>query len=106
MSVRLQPLSSPPEQSTAARFTRRVTLDDVLGVGQGPRQERTALLTRQFESQYEVLERYYGSWVAVAVALVRDPADPARERLEVVCAPDVDLEQNVEELLFRAYSLY
>jgi hypothetical protein len=37
---------------------------------------------------------------------VRDTTDPRRERLEVVCAPDVQLEQEVEELLFRAYSLY
>jgi hypothetical protein len=44
--------------------------------------------------------------VAVAVAIVRDAADPRRETLEVACAPDVQLEQSVEELLFRAYSLY
>ena len=37
---------------------------------------------------------------------MRDPADPRRERLEFACAPDVQLDQHVEELLFRAYSLY
>ena len=53
-----------------------------------------------------MLERYYGSWVAVAVALVRDTTDARREKIEFACAPDVELEQDVEELLFRAYSLY
>ena len=50
-----------------------------------------------------MLERYYGSAVDVAVALVRDTTDSRPRRLEVVCAPDVHLEQEVEELLFRAY---
>jgi len=80
-----------------------VALEDVVGVGHGPRQEQIALLTRAFENQYEVRERYYGSWVAVAVALV---AKDGRDTLEFACAPDVELDQNVEELLFRAYSLY
>lgn len=85
---------------------RRVSLEDAMGVGSGPRAERTAPLVREFENQHEVLERYYGGWVAVAVALVRDAPDPRRERIELVCAPDVHLEQSVEELLFRAYALY
>ena len=73
-----------------------------MGVGTG----RLTLKLRAYETHHEVLERYYGSAVDVAVALVRDTNDSRRERLEVVCAPDVQLEQDVEELLFRAYSLY
>ena len=53
-----------------------------------------------------MLERYEGRAVDVSVAIVRDKANPRRERLEVVCPPDVRLEQNVEELLFRASALY
>jgi hypothetical protein len=98
MSSLLQPVPTASE-----RFVRAVTLDDALGVSQGPRHEQTALLTRAFEAQHEVLEHYYGSWVAVAVALVREDG---RERIELAVAPDVELEQNVEELLFRAYSFY
>ena len=111
MSTRMQQLP-PPEfdagsaESPPATPARRVSLEDAMGIGTGPRTERTALLVRAFETQHEVLERYYGSWIAVAVALVRDEADPRRERLEFVCAPDVHLEQSVEELLFRAYALY
>jgi len=82
---------------------RRVTLAEAIGLGNGPRAEKTALLVRAFETQHEVLEAYYGSWIAVAVALVEDHG---RERLELACAPDVHLEQGVEELLFKAYSLY
>jgi hypothetical protein len=101
MSAVLQPLPSPTPPAP-----RRVSLEDAIGVGSGPQAERTTLLVRAFETQNEVVERYYGSWVAVAVAIVRDEADPRRETLEVACAPDVHLEQSVEELLFRAYSLY
>jgi hypothetical protein len=54
----------------------------------------------------DALERYDGRAVSVSVALVRDEAEPRRERLEVVCPPDVRLAQNVEELLFRASALY
>src|SRR6478735_3781877 len=105
MSSRLQSLPSHPavDDSAPGRFTRRVTLEDALGVGKGPRNEQTALLTRAFETQHEVIERYYGSWVAVAVALVKEDGG---ETLEFACAPDVKMEQGVEELLFRAYSLY
>ncbi|HEX6021593.1 MAG TPA: hypothetical protein VFZ00_06320 [Solirubrobacter sp.] len=53
----------------------------------------------------EVLERYEGKAVDVAVALVRDPANPDRAKLEVHCPPDVRLAQDVEELLFRALAL-
>jgi hypothetical protein len=80
-----------------------MTLEDAFGVGTGPQAERTAQLTRTFEAEHDVLERYYGSWLAVAVALV---CEDGRERLEIACAPDVELEQSVEELLFRAYALY
>src|SRR3954452_11044308 len=102
---RLHPLPPLPDDAPSAsgRFSRRGALEDVVGVGHGPRQEQIALLTRAFENQYEVRERYYGSWVAVAVALV---AKDGRDTLEFACAPDVELDQNVEELLFRAYSLY
>jgi len=105
MSSRLQSLPSHPavDDSAPGRFTRQVTLEDALGVGKGPRNEQTALLTRAFETQHDVIERYYGSWVAVAVALVKEDG---RERLEFACAPEVKMEQGVEELLFRAYSLY
>jgi hypothetical protein len=77
-----------------------------LEAGAGPCAARTALLAREFEDDHEVLERYYGSWIAVAVARVRDKPDRRREKLELVCAPDVRLEQSVEELLFRARTLY
>jgi len=102
MSSLLQPVPTTAERATA-RFTRRVTLEDAIGVGQGPRQEQTALLTRAFETQNDVLEHYYGSWVAVAAALVREDG---RELIEIAVATDVELEQSIEELLFRAYSLY
>jgi hypothetical protein len=91
------------ESTPERRFRRTVTLEDAIGVGSGPQAERTAMLVRAFEMQNDVLERYYGSWIAVAVAFVNDGG---RERLELAVAPDVHLEQNVEELLFRAYSLY
>src|SRR6188472_3380303 len=102
MSVHLQPVSAPP-RSEGGRFTRRVTLEDAIGVGHGPRHEQTALLTRAFETQHDVLEHYYGSWVAVAVALVREDG---LEKIELAVAPDVGIDQKVEELLFGAYSLY
>jgi hypothetical protein len=93
-------LSDPP---AAPRFHRPVTLEDAFGAGNGPLTERTALRVRAFETQNDVLERYYGSWIAVAVALLDAGG---RERLEITVAPDVQLEQEVEELLFRAISLY
>ena len=101
----MQPLfeATLTESTPERRFRRTVTLEDAIGVGSGPHAERTALLVRAFETQNDVLERYYGSWIAVAVALVNDRG---RERLEVSAAPDVDLEQDAEELLFRAYALY
>src|SRR5215204_5969624 len=79
MSVRLQPLSAPRFEATISQ----------------PR----------FHAS-EVIERYDGSAIDVAVALVRDTTDDRRERLEVVCAPDVQFDQEIEELLFRARSLY
>ncbi len=91
------------ESTSERRFRRTVSLEDAIGVGSGPQTERTAMLVRAFETQNDVLERYYGSWLAVAVALVNDRG---RERLEISAAPDVHLEQDVEELLFRAISLY
>src|SRR3954469_8258611 len=105
MSSHLQPLPAAPGPAASAsgRFSRRVTLEDAVGVGHGPRHEQTALLTRAFETQNDVRERYYGSWVGVAVALV---GDDERATIEFACAPDVELDQDVEELLFRAYSLY
>ena len=60
-----------------------------MGVGRGPRNEQTALLTRAFETQHDVIERYYGSWVAVAAALVREDG---REKLEFASAPDVKMD--------------
>jgi hypothetical protein len=53
------------------RFGRRVSLEDAFGVATGPQTERTAQLVQAFEDEHEVLERSYGSWIAVAVALVR-----------------------------------
>ena len=101
----MQPLfeATLTESTPERRFRRTVSLEDAIGVGSGPQTERTALLVRAFETQNDVLERYYGSWIAVAVALV---SERGRERLELSVAPDVRLEQDVEELLFRAYSLY
>jgi hypothetical protein len=91
------------EATPERRFRRPVSLEDAIGAGNGPLTQRTAMLVRAFETQNDVLERYYGSWIAVAVALVHDDG---RERLEISAAPDVQLEQQVEELLFRAFSLY
>ena len=90
------------ESTPERRFRRTVSLEDAIGVGSGPQTERTALLVRAFETQNDVLERYYGSWIAVAVALV---SERGRERLELSVAPDVRLEQDVEELLYRQVDL-
>jgi len=90
--------------TSATTQTRTVSLEEAIGLA--TRDERTALLRRNFETQHEVYEHYYGSRIAVAVALVRDPVNPERAKLEVVCAPDVELEQSLEELLFRACALY
>jgi hypothetical protein len=111
MSSRLHQLPSPGFEATmserpVAAATRSASLADAMGIGTGPRSDPTALRLRAFETQHEVLEHYYGSSVSVAVALVRDEVDTRRERLEVVCAPSVRLEQIAEELLFRACSLY
>src|SRR4051812_32844036 len=91
------------ETTNHRRFRRPVTLENAISAGRGPQTHRTSTLVRAFAIQNDVLERYYGSWIAVAVALVDDRG---RERLEISAAPDVPLEQNVEELLFRAISLY
>src|SRR3954447_15772302 len=88
----------------AAPPPRIVSLEEAIGLG--AHDERTSLLRRAFETQHKVLEHYYGSRIAAAVALVQDPCDPTREKLEIVCAPDVELDQCVEELLFRAGTLY
>ena len=77
-----------------------------MGLTAGPRAERAAAALQEFESRNEVLERYYGSWTPVAVALVRDPRDARREKIELACPPGVRLDQTVEELLFRTYALY
>jgi len=87
------------------RFAR-VTLEDAIGVSRGPRAEQTALRVRAFENQHDVLERYFGTHVAVGVALLRDPLRPERDVIRFAAAPDVQLEQSVEELLFRAATLY
>jgi hypothetical protein len=79
-----------------------LTLEDAMA----PRPARPEAALRDFEHGHEVLERYYGSWIPVAVALVRDPRNPRRERIELACPPGVRLDQAVEELLFRAYALY
>jgi hypothetical protein len=91
-------LALPPELPS-----RAVSLEEAIGLA--TRDERTALLRRAFETQHEVREHYYGSHLAVAVALVKDPANPGRDRLDVVCGPEVRLEQGIEELLFRAAAL-
>jgi hypothetical protein len=111
MSVQLQPVSTPASDSTSTErpahgSARLVSLEDAIGIDAAPRSERTALLMRRFETQHEILEHYYGRHVPVAVALIRDPADPRRETLDVAYAHDVELDRSVEELLFRTYSLY
>ena len=68
------------ESTPERRFRRPVTLEDAIGVGSGPQTERTAMLVRAFETQHDVLERYYGSWVAVAIALVDQRG---REQIEL-----------------------
>src|SRR4051812_872558 len=95
-------LTPEPQQG---RF-QRVTLDDAIGVSRGPRAQKTALSVRAFETQHDVRERYYGTHVAVGVALLGDPLNAEREVIRFAVAPDVELEQSVEELLFRATSLY
>src|SRR3954453_5055650 len=103
--VEMQPLfeATLAEPTSERRVHRTVTLEDAIGVGSGPQAQRTALLVRAVEAQNDVLERYYGSWIAVAVALVDDRG---RERLEVSAAPDVQLQQEAAEPLFPAYALY
>jgi hypothetical protein len=102
----MQQLSSPAFELALAAppSPARVSLEDATGIASGPRADRTAPLVREYEAQHEVLERYYGGWIAVAVALLRD--EDGHERIELVCGPEVRIEQSVEELLFRAYALY
>jgi hypothetical protein len=54
--------------------------------------------------QHKLLESYRGSRLAVAIALYEHKQEK-RIRLEFVCEPEVELAQEVEELLFRAYTL-
>ncbi len=51
-----------------------------------------------------LLESCCGSRLAVAIALY-EHQEERRVRLEFVCGPEVELAQEVEELLFRAYPL-
>ncbi len=100
---------APPEWETAlaaAPAARPLTLEDAMGLTGGPRAARAAVGLHEFEAGNDVLERYYGSLIPVAVALVRDPRDSRREKIELACPPGVHLEQSVEELLFRTFSLY
>lgn len=53
---------------------------------------------------HKLLESYRGSRLAVAIALY-EHKEERRVRLEFVCGPEVALAQDVEELLFRAYTL-
>src|SRR4051794_14599404 len=91
-------LALPPELPS-----RAVSLEEAIGLA--TRDERTALLRRAFETHPEAREHYSGSPLAAAAALVKAPASPGRERLDVVCGPEVKLEQEIEELLFRAAAL-
>jgi AcrR family transcriptional regulator len=67
---------------------------------------RTTSLRREFEASHQVIEHYYGSSLAIGIALVVDDAHPERQKLEFALGPEVHLDQPVEELLFRAYALY
>ena len=51
-----------------------------------------------------VIERYDGTCIPVSITLYRDD-DEKRDRLEFAAAPSVRMPQDVEELLFRAYTL-
>lgn len=52
----------------------------------------------------DVIERYEGTSIAVSIVLYRDERE-GRDRLSFTAGPEVRLDQSVEELLFRAYSL-
>ncbi|RKQ90288.1 hypothetical protein C8N24_0088 [Solirubrobacter pauli] len=71
----------------ALEMTHRV--EDALGLDPG---------------QHKLLESYCGSRLPVAIALYEHQQE-RRVRLEFVCGPEVELAQDVEELLFRAYTL-
>jgi hypothetical protein len=107
MNISTEQLSPPGwEAMFAAPTPRPLTLEDAMGLTGGPRAQPAAAALHAFEAGNEVLERYYGSSIPVAVALVRDPRDPRREKIELACPPGVRLQQSVEELLFRTYALY
>src|SRR5689334_13730222 len=73
-----------PEPATAG-----ASLEDLLGLGR---------------ERHKLLETYRGSRLPVAIALYEHDEE-RRVRLEFACGPEVHLEQPVEELLFRAYTL-
>ncbi|MBE2320609.1 hypothetical protein DVA67_031910 [Solirubrobacter sp. CPCC 204708] len=50
------------------------------------------------------IERYEGTCIAVSIELYRNESEK-RDRLEFSVAPDVRMPQDIEELLFRAYTL-
>ena len=105
MAVRTQHLELDAEPSPG-RFARRVRSRTRSGVGTGPRARADGPARAGVRDPARGARALLRQLVAVAVALVRDPANPRRERLEFACAPDVHLEQGVEELLFHAYTLY
>lgn len=51
-----------------------------------------------------VIEQYHGTRIPVSITLY-DHEQERRVRLEFECGPEVELAQEVEELLFRAYTL-
>jgi hypothetical protein len=83
----------------------RLTLSRLVETARRPLDVRPEAKAR-YEAQHDVVDCYYGGWIEVAVALIRDPHGVARDRIEVACAPDVNLDQDAEELLLRTCALY
>lgn len=65
---------------------------------------RTSLEQRLGLGTHKLLESYNGTRLPVAIALY-EHEEERRVRLEFACGPEVKLAQDVEELLFRVYTL-
>ena len=63
-----------------------------------------ALEPRFARRESNVIERYEGTCIDVSILLYRNE-DERRDRLTFTAGPRVRMKQDVEELLFRAYSL-
>ena len=63
-----------------------------------------ALEPRFARRETNVIERYEGTCIDVSIVLYRNEQE-RRDRLTFTAGPRVRMKQDVEELLFRAYSL-